>query len=59
MDIVYYPVDLFRRLGGWNVEVNSDRLLVVTHDDAGKRLVLARIDPWLSLWRRRFRNAPA
>jgi hypothetical protein len=56
MDIVYYPVNLFRRLGG-NVEVNNDRLLVVTHDDARKRLVLARIDPRLWLWRRSFHNA--
>jgi hypothetical protein len=43
MDIVY-PMDLFRRLGGWNLEVDDDRFLVVTHHDAGNRFVLARID---------------
>ena len=38
------PVDLLRRLGGRNVEVDDNRLLVVPHDDAGKRFVLARIN---------------
>jgi hypothetical protein len=44
MDIVY-PVDLLRRLGGWNVEVYDNRLLVAPHHDAGKRFVPARKMP--------------
>jgi hypothetical protein len=43
MDIVY-PVDLLRRLGGWNVKVDDNSLLVAAHHDAGKRFVLARIN---------------
>src|SRR5215212_8474940 len=43
MDMVY-PVDLLWRLSGWNVEINNDRLLIITHHDAGQRFVPARIN---------------
>jgi hypothetical protein len=43
MDVVH-PVNLLRRLGRRNLEINYDRLLVTAHDDTGKRFVLARID---------------
>ena len=43
MDMVY-PVNFLRRLGRWDIEINHDRLLVIAHDDTGKRFVLARID---------------
>ena len=43
MDMVY-PVNFLRRLGRRDIEINHDRLLVITHDDTGKWFVLARID---------------
>jgi hypothetical protein len=43
MDMVY-PVNLLRRLGRRNIEIDNDRLLIIAHDDAGERFVLARID---------------
>src|SRR5215207_2697514 len=38
---VVYPMHLLRRLGRRNIEVHDDWLLVIAHDDAGKRFDLA------------------
>ncbi len=38
------PAYLFRRLHRLNIEVNNDGLLVIAHDDAGERFVLAGIN---------------
>jgi hypothetical protein len=43
MDMVY-PVDLLRRLGRRNIEIDNDGLLIIADDDTGKRFVLARIN---------------
>ena len=43
MDMVY-PVDLLRRLGRWDVEVDNNSLLVAPYHHAGKRFVLAGIN---------------
>jgi hypothetical protein len=38
------PVYLFRRLHRLNIKVNDDGLLVIAHNDAGERFVLAGIN---------------
>src|SRR5215212_3282517 len=38
------PADLLWRLDGRNVEVDDNRLLIITHDDAGQRFVPAGIN---------------
>ena len=57
MDVIH-PVDLLRRLGRWNVEVDDDRLLVVAHDDAGKGVVLTSIDLLMGDERRHVDEVP-